>query len=99
MKKEKKEVVYTGELCPECGKPLVERKDAKGNTFIACSGYPKCNYTVKNKTVNQTVEPVKICPECGGELIKKRGKYGYFLGCVNYPKCNHMEKISKRRHN
>lgn len=99
VKKEKKEVVYTGELCPECGKPLVERKDAKGNTFIACSGYPKCNYTVKNKTVNQIAEPVKICPECGGELIKKRGKYGYFLGCVNYPKCNHMEKISKRRHN
>ena len=99
VQKEKKEVVYTGENCPVCGKPLVERKDSKGKVFVACSGYPKCNYTVKEKREPEAVVVVKKCPECDGDLIKKRGKYGYFLGCTNYPKCNHMEKISKRRHN
>jgi len=27
------------------------------------------------------------CPKCGGELIMRKGKYGYFKGCKNYPKC------------
>ena len=26
------------------------------------------------------------CPKCGGELITRKGKYGYFTGCNNYPK-------------
>ena len=98
VQKEKKEVVYTGENCPVCGKPLVERKDSKGKVFVACSGYPHCNYTVKEVKEVSEEAVVKKCPECGGDLIRKRGKYGYFLGCTNYPKCNHMEKIMKRRH-
>lgn len=28
-----------------------------------------------------------ICPKCGGNLVKRKGKYGYFEGCSNYPKC------------
>lgn len=27
------------------------------------------------------------CPRCGGELIKRNGKYGEFMGCSNFPKC------------
>lgn len=28
-----------------------------------------------------------ICPECGGKLVLRNGKYGQFKGCSNYPKC------------
>lgn len=28
-----------------------------------------------------------ICPKCGGQLIKRNGKYGSFYGCSNYPNC------------
>lgn len=27
------------------------------------------------------------CPKCGGNLLKRKGKYGSFWGCSNYPKC------------
>lgn len=27
------------------------------------------------------------CPECGGKLVKRNGKYGEFYGCENYPSC------------
>jgi hypothetical protein len=27
------------------------------------------------------------CPQCGGALLVKKGKFGEFLGCSNYPKC------------
>ena len=28
-----------------------------------------------------------ICPQCGGNLIMRSGKYGTFYGCSNYPRC------------
>lgn len=33
-----------------------------------------------------------ICPRCGGNLVKRNGKYGAFYGCSNYPKCNYIVK-------
>ena len=44
QKKEKAAPVETGELCPECGSPLVKRKSRYGKDFIGCSNYPKCRY-------------------------------------------------------
>lgn len=32
------------------------------------------------------------CPKCGGELVKRTGKYGSFIGCSNYPKCSYVRK-------
>lgn len=34
------------ELCPHCGKKLVER-NGKFGAFVGCSGYPMCRYTKK----------------------------------------------------
>ena len=31
--------------------------------------------------------PLEKCPKCGGNLLKKEGKFGKFYGCSNYPKC------------
>lgn len=28
-----------------------------------------------------------ICPQCGGNLVLRQGKYGSFYGCSNYPRC------------
>ena len=97
VQKEQKEVVETGELCPICGRPLVERSDKKGKIFIACSGYPTCHYVKQEPKPEEEIKVIKPCPQCGGNLIKKRGKFGYFLGCTNYPTCNYMEKIFKKK--
>jgi restriction system protein len=29
------------------------------------------------------------CPQCGGTLIERKGKFGRFMGCSNYPKCKY----------
>jgi ssDNA-binding Zn-finger/Zn-ribbon topoisomerase 1 len=31
-------------------------------------------------------EDVK-CPECGGPMVSRNGKYGVFWGCKKYPDC------------
>ena len=32
-------------------------------------------------------------PGCGGQLVKRRGRYGTFLGCSNYPACDYTESM------
>lgn len=38
-------------------------------------------------------EIVKMCPRCGGELVKRKGKYGEFYGCERYPYCRYTQKV------
>ena len=48
-----------------------------------------------SKKENEVIETEKIdkCPNCGGELKNKSGKYGKFSGCSNYPKCKYTRNI------
>jgi len=50
--------VLLKEICPICGKFLVERKSKTGRTFIGCSGYPSCTY-IKNNRFNKFNKDVK----------------------------------------
>jgi len=34
------------------------------------------------------------CPNCGGKLVMRKGKYGKFLGCNKYPRCKYTQNIS-----
>jgi len=29
----------------------------------------------------------ETCEECGGPMLVRRSRRGYFLGCAQYPKC------------
>ncbi len=41
-------------------------------------------------------EPTElICGECGGRLLKRWSKNGYFLGCENYPKCKVTQNLAE----
>jgi hypothetical protein len=33
------------------------------------------------------------CPQCGSDLILRKGKFSTFLGCTNYPKCTNTIKL------
>ncbi|MBN2964456.1 type I DNA topoisomerase [Sulfurospirillum sp. T05] len=83
-----KVAIPTGEDCPECGAPLLQRKGRYGE-FIACSAFPKCKYS-KNLAASPKAAPAKLdvpCPECGGDILQRSSRRGKFYGCANYPKC------------
>lgn len=73
----------TDEVCEVCGKPMAIKSGRFGE-FLACTGYPEC------KTTKAIVQSVGVkCPECGGDIVAKRGRSGkVFYGCSNYPTCN-----------
>lgn len=33
------------------------------------------------------------CPECGGALMIKEGRYGQFIACPNFPKCRYTKRM------
>ena len=35
----------------------------------------------------------RVCPQCGGELVYRVGRYGKFISCSNYPQCTYAERI------
>jgi len=39
----------------------------------------------------------EICPVCGGALVRRKGKYGYWVGCANYPKCKYIQKTKREQ--
>ena len=39
----------------------------------------------------EAVMSFETCPQCGGELIKRNGKFGAFFGCSNYPSCRYTK--------
>lgn len=48
----------------------------------------EANASREKETSNQA-----ICPQCGGKLMKKKGRYGLFIGCGNYPECTYTQKL------
>lgn len=36
------------------------------------------------------------CPECGGDLVKRKGRFGEFIACSNFPKCKYSRNIKEQ---
>src|SRR5262249_8780461 len=79
----------TGEICPQCGKPLVVRFSKIGK-FLGCSGYPE-RRNRKRRAVDRGREapvlPEHMRPNCGKPMLQRMGRRGPFLGCSGYPAC------------
>jgi DNA topoisomerase-1 len=79
----------TDKKCPKCGKPLVVKRGRYGG-FLACSGYPDCQYT-QSLNSNGNAKPTGVaCPEenCSGEIVERQSKRGkIFYGCNRFPEC------------
>jgi DNA topoisomerase-1 len=88
--------------CEKCGGPMGIKQGRRG-AFLGCLNYPKCRSTapipedLKDKIQAaapaaggpdlKSIEVEEACPECGGAMLVRRGRRGFFLGCAKYPKC------------
>lgn len=37
------------------------------------------------------------CPNCGKDMVEKRGRFGPFLGCSGYPECKTIVKVEREK--
>ena len=89
---EKQKGIETGEMCPRCGKPLVEQYSKKtGRKFVGCSGWKEgCTYIKPGEGEAERPEPIVTehkCPTCGQPMIQKVGRFGTYLSCSGAPEC------------
>lgn len=43
----------------------------------------------------KVAEPIgEKCPDCGGELVKRKGRFGEFIACLNFPKCKYSRNLA-----
>jgi len=99
MKNLKAEEKVTSILCEKCGKNMVLRWGKNGE-YLVCSGRPACK-NKKNVTVDKDgnisiVEETThgVCPQCGGTLVEKSGRFGRFIACSNYPDCKYTKPFT-----
>jgi DNA topoisomerase-1 len=86
----------TEHICPNCGKPMLERMGKRG-TFLGCSGYPECKTTMNIDAEGKpqlTSRPTEhVCEKCGKPMVLRDGPRGPFLACTGYPKCKNAKDV------
>ncbi len=56
---------------------------------------PLVEKAFKEMEKKEPVHTGEVCPECGGDLVIRKGKYGEFVACSNYPTCKYIKKEKK----
>jgi DNA topoisomerase-1 len=89
-------------VCPKDGQPMILKKGRFG-PFLACSRYPECRETRRlvrgegDKLQVEVLAPIdEKCPDCGNDLMWRRGRFGAFIACSNYPECKYIKKKEAR---
>ena len=91
-------VAYTAKMEEE----LDQIAEGKLNQLEALSSfYDMFDDLMKHANENmEKIQPVKtgrICPQCGHELVIRKGKFGDFVACSDYPTCKYIEKSESEK--
>ena len=80
----------------------IKKGKIKSNVFVkqiedyvceVIKNYYKPKDTISRKEVKKSGN---VCPECGGALVIRQGRFGTFEGCENYPECKYIIKKKEK---
>ena len=57
---------------------------------------PLVETAMKNMEKEAPKSTGEFCPECGKELVIRKGKFGEFTACSGYPECKYIKKEEKK---
>lgn len=71
------------ELCPKCKNHMILTRNARGTSYLKCSG-KNCNYIkyLEKDLINWYISTKNVkCPKDGGQISGGVGKYGPYIRC------------------
>jgi DNA topoisomerase-1 len=108
---EKRAEMKTDAVCDRCGQPMVVMSGRRGpflacKGYPKCKNTGEATPEMIEKfqaqfgketglMAPQPKDTGRTCPQCGGKLVERLGRFGLFVGCGNYPKCKFIEKAKK----
>jgi DNA topoisomerase I len=88
---------------PDLHEDVLKEVCAKDGQPMVLSNYPECKTTKRlvrgeggRLQVEQLAPIDEKCPECGNDLMWRRGRFGAFIACSNYPTCKYIKKKEAR---
>ena len=76
-------------------------EDKLDNIMVLKDFYDKFEPLVKeafsNMEKKEAEKTGEVCPECGSDLVIRKGRYGEFTACSNYPTCKFIKKEEKEK--
>lgn len=88
--------------CPVCGAKL-QKIWYRSKYFYGCGRYPDCTYRAPLEEIQFNREDYaegfnweQPCPQCGGDMKVRHGRFGAFLGCLRYPDCKGIINIPRK---
>lgn len=89
-------VEYTAEMESDLDKIADDNLD---NIKVLKDFYSEFEPLVKTAFTEMEKKAPKLtgekCPECGNDLVIRKGKYGEFTACSNYPECKYIKQEKK----
>lgn len=89
-------VEYTAEMESDLDKIADDNLD---NIKVLRTFYDAFEPLVKTAFTEMEKKAPKLtgekCPECGSDLVIRKGKYGEFTACSNYPTCKYVKQEKK----
>jgi DNA topoisomerase-1 len=89
-------VKYTADMETDLDEIAEEKED---NIKVLREFYDSFEPLVKKAFGEMEKKPAEstgeTCPECGSDLVKRKGKFGEFVACSNYPTCKYIKQEEK----
>ena len=93
-------VKYTANMESDLDEIAEHKKDSKKVLHDFYDKFaPIMDDALKNMEKKAPEKTGDVCPECGSDLVLRKGKYGEFVACSNYPTCKYIKKEKKEENN
>ncbi len=91
------DITFTAQMEKELDEIAEGKDDWRKTIHDFYSPFEK-NLKEKEKSVEKkdlTEKTDRICPQCGGEVLIRMGRFGKFYACSKFPNCKFTENIKK----
>ena len=85
----------TGKMCHLCGSRVLKNSGSYHGVYYQCER-EECKARFNKKDGEPLIEKVVgACPNCGKNIVERKGRHGVFYACSGYPACKTICQLNE----